>query len=60
MLIEKKSHCPYCGEPITLVVDPSVSVQEYTEDCFVCCRPIIVHALMDGDDVYISLKSEDE
>lgn len=32
--------CPYCGEPITVVVDTSVAEQEYVEDCSVCCRPI--------------------
>lgn len=34
--------CPYCGEVIELVVDGSVSEQEYTEDCPVCCRPMMV------------------
>lgn len=33
--------CPYCGEEIELVVDPGGgSVQEYVEDCEVCCRPM--------------------
>ena len=32
--------CPYCGEPIEVVVDPSAGSQDYVEDCFVCCRPI--------------------
>lgn len=32
--------CPYCGEPNELSLDPgSGSVQEYLEDCQVCCRP---------------------
>ena len=34
--------CPYCGERIELVIDPSVPAQEYTEDCAVCCRPIVI------------------
>lgn len=34
--------CPYCGEEIELVIDLSVDNQEYVEDCFVCCRPIVV------------------
>jgi hypothetical protein len=34
--------CPCCGENIELVIDCSVSHQEYVEDCSVCCRPIIV------------------
>ncbi|MEX2471424.1 MAG: CPXCG motif-containing cysteine-rich protein [Gemmatimonadota bacterium] len=32
--------CPYCGEPVELLVDPGGgSAQEYVEDCEVCCRP---------------------
>jgi len=34
--------CPYCGEQIEVLVDCSVRQQEYTEDCSVCCRPIII------------------
>ncbi len=33
-------HCPYCGEPLEITVDASVSRQEYIEDCQVCCQPI--------------------
>lgn len=32
--------CPYCGEPLRLLVDPSAGEQVYIEDCAVCCRPI--------------------
>jgi hypothetical protein len=32
--------CPYCGEEITILVDPSVPSTDSIEDCFVCCRPI--------------------
>ncbi|ANJ67147.1 hypothetical protein A9404_06890 [Halothiobacillus diazotrophicus] len=35
--------CPYCWETIPLYLDASAGTQEYTEDCSVCCRPIIVH-----------------
>jgi len=32
--------CPYCGEPVEIVLDPgSGSDQEYVEDCEICCRP---------------------
>ena len=41
--------CPYCGEPITLLVDASVPEQSYVEDCEVCCRPMIVQAWADED-----------
>lgn len=32
--------CPSCGESIQIAIDPTGgSVQEYIEDCPVCCRP---------------------
>ena len=34
--------CPYCWEPIQITLDLSVDGQKYTEDCFVCCRPIVI------------------
>ncbi len=36
--------CPYCGEAVTIGLDPgSGTRQEYVEDCQVCCRPWTVH-----------------
>lgn len=33
-------HCPHCGAPVSLTLDPAGGdVQEYIEDCEVCCRP---------------------
>lgn len=40
--------CPYCGERIEIVVDPSVDEQSYIEDCSVCCRPITLSVSVDG------------
>ena len=52
--------CPYCGEPIELVVDPSVSEQRYVEDCEVCCRPMQIHATTSNDgSVSVSVRDED-
>ena len=42
LLDEHKIVCPNCGELITIVIDTSISEQKYTEDCFVCCSPIII------------------
>jgi hypothetical protein len=39
-LIEVALQCPYCWEEITLLIDGSIELQEYIEDCEVCCRPI--------------------
>jgi hypothetical protein len=51
--------CPYCGESITILIEPSggaavgethidlTEPYEYIEDCQVCCRPIRVHVSID-------------
>jgi cysteine-rich CPXCG protein len=37
---EAEVSCPYCGEMVTLTLDPAGGMaQEYIEDCQVCCRP---------------------
>lgn len=42
--------CPYCGEPSEVAVDPGGGdVQEYVEDCPVCCRPWRVTVTYDVD-----------
>ncbi len=41
LLAEKNITCPYCWQSIEVLIDCSVNEQEYTEDCQVCCRPII-------------------
>lgn len=60
MLDTRKCYCPYCGESIEIVVDLSEAHQEYIEDCSVCCRAIIVNAIVEDDDVYIDVRSENE
>ena len=51
---EQRCHCPYCGEPISLVVDSSAGSQTYIEDCQVCCQPIQVR-LDIGNDLVCNL-----
>lgn len=57
MLPSVSVQCPYCGEPIELLIeDPvedsmagSMDQQSYVEDCPVCCRPIeVTVTLEDG------------
>ncbi len=60
-LEECAADCPYCGEPITLLIDISSGNQSYIEDCEVCCQPMIVHLEVDDDgEANISLHREDE
>jgi transposase-like protein len=53
--------CPYCGEINEIALDPgSGSVQEYVEDCQVCCRPWLVRVRYSGDGTAdVSLVEED-
>lgn len=40
--------CPWCGEMVELILDPGgAPVQEYVEDCEVCCRPWAVRVEFD-------------
>jgi len=40
--------CPVCGEMSEISVDPTGgALQEYTEDCPVCCRPWKIRVVMD-------------
>jgi hypothetical protein len=32
--------CPYCWQNISMLLDPSIDVQKYIEDCEICCNPI--------------------
>ena len=47
MPIESDLECPFCGETISILVDPSEAYQTYIEDCSVCCRPIQVNVACD-------------
>ena len=41
--------CPHCGEPVDTYPDPGGGeVQDYVEDCPVCCRPNQIHAEYDS------------
>ena len=48
LISEVRCHCPFCAEPITIVVDYSAGSQVYIEDCQVCCQPMEV-AVDSGD-----------
>jgi hypothetical protein len=48
-LQERTVECPYCGERIDVLIDPSDLRQDYIEDCQVCCRPIEFAIAIDPD-----------
>jgi hypothetical protein len=44
--VDIEIQCPYCGERVTILVDPGGGAsQRYVEDCPVCCQPWAVHAV---------------
>ena len=43
--------CPYCWETFETTVDCSVPEQTYTEDCYVCCQPIVLQVVTDGENI---------
>ena len=56
-IIEQRIHCPFCGEPVYVLLDTSAGGQSYIEDCQVCCRPMQISYTCseDGvDDVWVS------
>jgi hypothetical protein len=47
---EATAVCPYCGEVVELTLDPGGgSLQEYVEDCEVCCQPWTVKVRYGSD-----------
>lgn len=52
--------CLSCGEQIELVIDKSVTQQEYIEDCSVCCQPMVVLVeIGEDDDLSVAVRTED-
>jgi len=52
--------CPYCGETIELLVEDSAELQEYIEDCQVCCRPISVRAVLEDGALQVRVSAEND
>ena len=40
------AQCPWCGEWLEWVIDPTSS-DAYVEDCYVCCRPCVLRPTVD-------------
>lgn len=60
-LEERKEQCPYCGEMIDVLIDCSVSYQNYIEDCQVCCQPIIFDVTVNtNNELTVFVSSENE
>ena len=54
--------CPYCGEVIEIALDPGGgAVQQYVEDCQVCCRPLTLRVRYGRDGTaQVVVEAEDD
>ena len=60
-LFEQAISCPYCGESIEVLIDSSEAGQEYTEDCQVCCCPIVFNVVLDEQGkAWATVRSEND
>ena len=47
--------CPYCWQPISMIIEPTAAHQEYVEDCEVCCNPVLVaFQVVDDELVFVA------
>ena len=55
-------NCPYCGADVELALDPGGGpVQQYVEDCEVCCRPWHLTVTWDESGVaHVDARTEEE
>ena len=59
-LQEQAVFCPYCGERIVVLLEPAEVGQQYTEDCQVCCRPILFELQEAGGELAVTARREDD
>ncbi len=53
--------CPYCGEHFESAFDTSAGDCVMTEDCTVCCRPILMHLAVDDEgDAHVRCRREQD
>lgn len=61
LLQDASIYCPYCGESLEILVDGSVGMQKYIEDCQVCCKPMVICVGVAADgSLLIEARHEDE
>jgi hypothetical protein len=60
--VDIEVECPYCGERVTIFVDPGGGEEQlYVEDCPVCCRPWTVAARLEEPGGYaVAVTRQDE
>jgi len=50
--------CPFCGEEVTIYVEPDVR-GSLVQDCEVCCNPWQIRIVSRGEERYIEVRRAD-
>lgn len=50
--------CPWCSEAIDVEIDLTAGDQTYTEDCQICCAPIVLDIQLDGENIACTVQRE--
>jgi hypothetical protein len=59
MGLEATFMCAYCLQSNTITVDVTEGTrQEYIEDCQVCCRPNVLHIVVDEELEFATVDAE--
>ncbi len=53
-------HCPYCGEPNTVLCECTMPAQNYVEDCQICCQPIVFDVVVSEEEEILSVRTRQE
>ena len=54
-------NCPHCWDKISMLIDTSISGQNYIEDCEICCNPIeINYTTLENEIAYFNAQSIDQ
>ena len=60
-MTECKFVCPYCWQPMQILVARPDLPAELVEDCQVCCRPIVLDVSLDPDgEATVGTRQENE
>ncbi|HBB41709.1 MAG: hypothetical protein COW73_08290 [Nitrospirae bacterium CG18_big_fil_WC_8_21_14_2_50_70_55] len=53
--------CPYCGEVVSVQVDPSAGGYTTIEDCAVCCQPMELRVTVEpGGEITVEARRDDD
>jgi transcription elongation factor Elf1 len=50
-IVDRRIRCPFCAEPMSIVIDLSAGSQSYVEDCQICCQPMQISFETSNDEL---------